>query len=80
MVMLLSKRLDVVGLDTDSFTTLSEVSFFWFSLPFTDICEAESDFDFVVDDEPATDVLVTVALEVAFVVDCDVDEDDGALL
>lgn len=28
MVMLLSKRLDVVGLDTDSFTTLSEVSFF----------------------------------------------------
>lgn len=41
----------------------------------------DSDFDFEVDEVLAFDVLVTVALDVAFIVDCDDDgTDDGALL
>lgn len=85
MLVLPSNRPDVVGLDIDSLPTLSDGSFFRVSLPFTDECVPESDFDFDVDDVLAFDVLVTVALDVAFIVDCDDDAaddgtDDAALL
>lgn len=61
----ISKRFDVVGLDTDSFTTLSKISFFWSSLPFTDACATELDLDDVL----ASDVLVTVAFDVTIAID-----------
>lgn len=70
--MRLSKRLDVVGLDTISFDIFEDISFLWVSPPLIDECEPGSDLDF--DDVLALDVLVTVALDVAFNVNCEVEE------
>lgn len=71
LILIFSTRLEVVGLDTNSFTLLSDASFFWPSLPFTDAWI--SAFNFV--DVLARDVFVTVALDVALGVGSKDDED-----